>query len=459
MKKMSQPSNFKVNLYPHQITAISHLENYELHQEHHKDKMVSKVRSGIYHDIHGYGKTFTMLGLIERDRIEWDMTIPYIHKKFLQANSYCEKTIIARIEKINVTLVLTTGIGLYKWSSDLDKTSIRYWCVRSVFDMKKIPENTQVVLVTVNMYNNLIRHIPYAWKRFIIDDPENVKVKDMEMIHCGFIWFVCADIESLRKSYSRSNTFLKYLTEADTSIEFKNANDFVKKSWPIPYINNNLVHYTTQTSSLISLTEYIEKIKNKTLVNSLLEKIEVKIKEPCMICYSDLNDPVLEPKCVNIFCKRCIMQWILTKGNCPACRTENIKQNIINIEETSSKSFNKIDAIVSLIKPDKKYVICGIKNENSLLSKLKTKEGVRIHKIHCGDEKIYMELNEFSKPGTAVAFVSNVKIIQGVSMPFVTDLVIDANTSPIFRDYIKTRICQIGCNGLTVHHLVEESLI
>ena len=66
---ISQPENFKINLFKHQLLAISKMEKLE------KEKKVNEflyTKLGIYADITGYGKTAALIGLIIRDKMKWD---------------------------------------------------------------------------------------------------------------------------------------------------------------------------------------------------------------------------------------------------------------------------------------------------------------------------------------------------------------------------------------------------
>ena len=65
---ISQPENFKINLFKHQLVAISKMEKLE------KDKKINEflyTKLSIYADITGYGKTAALIGLIIRDKMEW----------------------------------------------------------------------------------------------------------------------------------------------------------------------------------------------------------------------------------------------------------------------------------------------------------------------------------------------------------------------------------------------------
>ena len=101
---VSQPENLDISLFPHQLSAIKMLEDREKSQEIKIDNNTFvETNVGIYSDITGYGKTLSIIGLILRDKMEWD--IKQLYKKiyiqlilFLRKiNSY--KTYLKRLKK------------------------------------------------------------------------------------------------------------------------------------------------------------------------------------------------------------------------------------------------------------------------------------------------------------------------------------------------------------------------
>ena len=79
---VSQP-NIQKNLYPHQLSAIYMMEERERAQliELSTNTFDNKITTniGIYSDITGYGKTLSVIGMIKRDRMNWDMSREYDH--------------------------------------------------------------------------------------------------------------------------------------------------------------------------------------------------------------------------------------------------------------------------------------------------------------------------------------------------------------------------------------------
>ena len=93
IKKVSQPSNLKINLFPHQLASIYNMEKFESENIIEKDNYVIETKIGINADISGYGKTLSMIGLIVRDKMEWDLEKPFTFTKILSDSNSLIKNI------------------------------------------------------------------------------------------------------------------------------------------------------------------------------------------------------------------------------------------------------------------------------------------------------------------------------------------------------------------------------
>ena len=80
VRMVSQP-DMKKTLYPHQLRAIYMMEQREREQliELSTNTFENEINTniGIYSDITGYGKTLSIIGLIKRDKMNWDMSTQY----------------------------------------------------------------------------------------------------------------------------------------------------------------------------------------------------------------------------------------------------------------------------------------------------------------------------------------------------------------------------------------------
>lgn len=244
-----QPRGLKVNLFPHQLTSIYNMEQREQQQLIETDNCVTETKIGINADPTGYGKTMSMIGLIVRDRMEWNMDVPFVHETISsEAAGRVKHRRLFRYTKYPCTLVLMSQSILGQWEKELQNTSLR---VASVSTRKEVdsvePTEYDVVLVTPTMYNQLIMsHSSYAWKRFIFDEPGHLRVSGMKDIQAGFYWFVTATPNSIMSQHRNCRTsFMKDIVgsgwwDFETQFEkmiLRNDIDFVKSSFEMPVTN------------------------------------------------------------------------------------------------------------------------------------------------------------------------------------------------------------------------------
>jgi hypothetical protein len=141
-----------------------------------------------------------MVTLIMRDKMEWELDIPYnfTHTVSL-AGGRIKKTTTETYEKVDTTLVLVSQSIINQWYEEILKTPLTVRMVASKKSIESVMiENYDVILVTPTMYNGLVlKHSQYAWKRFIFDEPGHLKVPGMRKIFAGFIWLVTATPDAI----------------------------------------------------------------------------------------------------------------------------------------------------------------------------------------------------------------------------------------------------------------------
>ena len=73
-----QPQKLNIKLFPHQLAIIYKMEKLEQEQIVENGEIIKETRLGINADATGCGKTYSMIGLIVRDKMKWDLNIPFI---------------------------------------------------------------------------------------------------------------------------------------------------------------------------------------------------------------------------------------------------------------------------------------------------------------------------------------------------------------------------------------------
>ena len=242
-----QPEDLKVNLYPHQLCSIYQMEKREHEKQVIENNIIFDTNIGVNADATGYGKTLSMVTLVLRDKMEWDITTPFslsIISTF--ALGKIKKTIEIGYEKIDATLVLVSPSIILQWYEEFKKTPL---CIKMITTKKHVDtvllSNYDVILVTPTMYNKLIcKHSKLAWKRFIFDEPGHLRVPAMGKIVAGFNWLVTATPDSIvSKHRSCRNSFMYDIigccgnmsfSEAFSYLIIKNTDEFIIHSFSMP---------------------------------------------------------------------------------------------------------------------------------------------------------------------------------------------------------------------------------
>lgn len=248
--KVKQPDNIQTPLFAHQLASIYNMERLEHDKTIITDNCIKEVSLGVNADIAGYGKTNSMLGLIARNKMEWDLNIPFIHETITtESNGLIKTRKIERYNKLPTTLILVSPTILEQWTKEISFTNLNQIAITSKKEIEKTDvENYDIVITIPSMYNNLVQiYSKYAWKRFIFDEPANIRVPGMRDIKAGFIWFVTAQPNAIipyhqscrgsmiHKIIDNNNT--DTFTEQFNGIIIKNNDEFIKTSFTMPKTN------------------------------------------------------------------------------------------------------------------------------------------------------------------------------------------------------------------------------
>jgi len=235
---VSQPENLKITLFKHQLAAIYKMEQRERTQC--VDKFL-KTKIGIYADITGYGKTIALIGLIIRDKQEWNLTTPYIttNIKGCYGNNMVISLYETRVEKINCTLIIANQSLITQWMDEFNKSELKVIKItRTKIAMSVNPHEYNAIVISPTMYNTLAQRFDnYAWKRFIFDEPTHTGIRNMRPIISGFYWFITATPELLRykRKWGKFLSYFPYFTRhIFNELIIKNPDEFVKQSFTLP---------------------------------------------------------------------------------------------------------------------------------------------------------------------------------------------------------------------------------
>ena len=242
--KVLQPKNYKRNLFPHQLTSIYYMEKLEDAKRNNIGNLYKiDTKIGIQGDITGYGKTISMIGLILRDKMKWDISEEYINSQNIMTNTHYNITRRTKHHKINTNLIIAGQSIIPQWRDELKLTNLKFEIIRTKKKSYEIDcENNDVIICSPTMYNILQnRYKNYTWKRIIYDEPGSIHIPNMKEILFGFLWFITATADYIRIRYSGrgrhfiSSLNLNYIENIFfQSLIIKNEDKYVLQSWDMP---------------------------------------------------------------------------------------------------------------------------------------------------------------------------------------------------------------------------------
>lgn len=243
---VTQPENLRKALFNHQLASIYQMEKLEREKIIECQNGIKETRIGVLADKTGYGKTLSIIGLILRNKMEWELEVPFVQETVTteSAGLVCHRQ-IKRYDKLPTTLILVSPSIISQWEQEFANTNLKVTVVASRQDVDDIEiENCDVIIVTVSMYNNLaMTYSRYVWKRFIFDEPGHVRVTGMKDVHAGFYWFITATPEAITLQHRncRGSFMKKIIGDGWSNFEeqfegmiLKNDLNFVKASFEMP---------------------------------------------------------------------------------------------------------------------------------------------------------------------------------------------------------------------------------
>lgn len=531
----------EIKLYPHQVESILNMEKLEREKKVTMDNTTITTKLGINSDITGYGKTISMIGLIIRDKMEWDMNCDYIDEEITRYSSgMLNRRKTFSLKKLNSTLILSSPSISKQWMEELKKTNLKSCCITTTLKANTIDVNDYDVIVTVPNFIRALsyRYLNMVWKRFIYDEPSNVALPLNVQIYAGFTWFLTATPELISMfQRKRRNAFMKAISNDlyyfMNWIIVKNDDDFVRSSFIMPetkffeYVCYNNVYKILNSviddrikkiietgniaDAIIQLggrstSNIFEAVKNNHLIelknieskiqisemkgeddrkielelkkNNVLKKmkdLEIRIKTvlngKCCICFEDLNKPVMEPNCNNIFCGSCLLSWLKDKKTCPLCRTEIDIKKLIYIESKNDEKNDeykiknpptKEEQILRLIEqnPSGKFIIysdddCSFKVIRNFLETNK----INYFELKGGTNTRYNSIQKFKKQKNDryIGFLNSIKDCSGINLQETTDIIFYHEVNEHVRTQVIGRANRIGrIEPLNVHQLFFE---
>lgn len=246
---MSELPGFNVKLFPHQLKSIQRMEHLETTKRGTIQETTTtfyfNTKFGILGDIPGYGKSFSVVGMLLRNKMNWDMTSMYKQKEI-----YCMKSELFHLYKeteyfpIDCNLLVVSPTLIQQWEEYLSFSTLRYKSVYVSKDFAEVnPGDYDVIILSSTRYNEFVeKYKKFAWKRFLFDEASSTNIANMKKIVAGFYWFVTATYNTLITRTSYRSHFLKNLFDEFNysminAVLIKNPDEFVKASFQMPSVH------------------------------------------------------------------------------------------------------------------------------------------------------------------------------------------------------------------------------
>ena len=244
-----QPPDLNIKLYPHQLANIYDMEKLESEKYielNNNENIFTDI--GINGNISGCGKTLSMVGLILRNKMEWDLDINYLKEiNTIYCSNHIKKVSRLYYQKIDCTLILASNSIIHQWEKELSYTNLKFCKITNPKSLESLNiNNFNVIIVSPLFFNVLmLKYQRVAWKRFIYDEPENSRVILMKNINFGFMWIITTEpyfLSNKYKLYKKNfmNTLFKdiYFCTIIKHILIKQDIEFINKS----FLKNDIEH-------------------------------------------------------------------------------------------------------------------------------------------------------------------------------------------------------------------------
>jgi SNF2 family DNA or RNA helicase len=283
-KRIEQPEELSIKLFPHQLVSVYNMENLERVRKikscnpyNRESDTIYLTDFGILGDIPGYGKSFSIVSLIVRDKMQWDITKLYERADINTVNQ-CFKILNKTIkQRVRANLLLCSSTLIEQWKEYFSFVKPGLLKIKEISNRKDLdkfdPNDWDVVIVSSVRYNELVnvtRNL--VWKRFIFDEAASTHINSMQGVSAGFTWFISATYRAILNCSGTSSHFMRNFFNKFSGYDMldhfviKNPVDFVKYSFKMPQVRE-INHTCINPRILNVLSNYIDN-ETKTMIEA-----------------------------------------------------------------------------------------------------------------------------------------------------------------------------------------------
>jgi SNF2 family DNA or RNA helicase len=266
--KIEQPEDLQITLFPHQLVSVYNMEELErVRRIKYGENNFYWCDFGILGDIPGYGKSLSIVALLLRDKMKWDITKPHEHSTISTYNSSLKLITKTQQKRVSANLLVASPTLIEQWKEYFGFVKPDVLNIKEISHAKDLnnfkPDDYDVVICSSTRYNELINMVGHkVWKRFIFDEAGSTHITGMRHITAGFVWFVSATYTDLLHCHGNAGHYMKsFFSNFDYNMinhfVIKNDIHFVKHSFKMPEVKE-IRHVCHNPRVLNVLSGYID---------------------------------------------------------------------------------------------------------------------------------------------------------------------------------------------------------
>jgi SNF2 family DNA or RNA helicase len=221
-----------MSLFPHQLLDIGDMEYFERHRCPPRQAPSSSSSSteyltspfltdvfiapppsprliecsmGVLANPSGTGKTASVIGLIDKNAMPWDLTQCYFKtRRFCRLQSLLTYEHAGSLsDKLDITVIVCPPSLITQWADEFTRVAPRLTVrvIKTVKEVKDIvdivfgaapPSRDDVIIIIPTLFKKLVdASTGFAWKRVVFDEaPVSVNFSTLERVVTGFTWFL-----------------------------------------------------------------------------------------------------------------------------------------------------------------------------------------------------------------------------------------------------------------------------
>lgn len=462
-----------VALFPHQLSSVYHLERREHTKNICTGVLDIHANMGLFSDLAGFGKTLTLVSLILRDRMSWNLEEPFTRSALSHEDPFggvsARRNRMIPVDKCNATLIVVHQNIVGQWKDELARCSrLSVFVAAAKLELLNLePDRVDVVLCGHGLYRELTILFPRVWKRVIYDDPVSADIPKMHPVDSGFIWFV-SDASAFSNTFVRrtyrgqhflKTLFVKMPSDVYQSLVVKNDDSYVGRSWTLlPPVH--FEHPCGMSEHGLPRDDVPSSVRAGGGVVRLVPDLS-KDTDACSICLkAPMTDPIFVRCCENRFGGVCLLRWLEESFTCPLCRKSLAGADLVALASESQRSNvpSRLEVVRQIVTryPEGKFIIfCS--NAKPIQSALR---GLQIPLRQLQGNAVDSKTMALWTQGlVGVLCLSRKYSGAGLSLPQATDIILFRDVEARMERHLISRANRIGrpraSAALRVHHLKD----